>query len=59
MARQETHSMGVMCATCRAVLEPDSCACGRSHGYGYQDRNEWAGETWPDHTCATTPAGAA
>lgn len=46
-----THNLGSMCQECGAVLVPDACSCGSHHGYGYQQANEWAARTWPDHPC--------
>ena len=50
-----THSMGSMCAACKAVLVEPTCSCGNLHGYGYQEPNEWAARTWPDHPCFISP----
>lgn len=57
--RVSTHRMGVMCSECKAVLVEADCRCGNRHGYGYQEPNEWAARTWPDHPCFTcvTPPG--
>lgn len=49
--------MGVLCADCRAVLEPARCTCGQTHGYGYQERNDWARATWPEHDVRHCPIG--
>ena len=51
-----THSMGVLCQECGAVLVEASCSCGENHGYTYQQPSEWAARTWPNHTCLTPPA---
>lgn len=44
-----THSLGVMCGLCKAVLIPDDCCDG--HGSTYQEFSEWAAKTWPEHVC--------
>lgn len=46
-----THSMGVLCAECEAVLVPDDCSCGGHHGFTFQWVSAWAGRTWPGHKC--------
>jgi hypothetical protein len=59
-----SHRLGVMCATCREVLEPDDdCPerdCPGGHGFGHQEPNAWAACIWPQHPCfhadSTTPA---
>ncbi len=50
-----SHCLGVMCIRCDVVLEPDRCpeGCRDGHGFGYQEPNEWAARTWPDHPCFT------
>ena len=53
-----THSMGVMCSECKAVLVESQCSCGERHGYGYQGPSEWAGRTWPKHPCFLPPGEA-
>lgn len=46
-----THSLGVLCATCRGELVSDACRCGTPHGSTLQEANDYARRTWPDHGC--------
>lgn len=50
-----SHSMGVLCAVCRAALIPEGpCPepfCRFQHGSTFQEPSEWAAKTWPDHVC--------
>lgn len=46
-----THNLGNMCRACEAILVDDLCSCGQRHGFGYQEVNDWARRTWPDHPC--------
>lgn len=55
-----SHCLGVMCLTCRAVLQPDTCpeGCTTGHGFGLQEPNEWAAKMWPEHPCYQRDSGA-
>lgn len=50
-SRVRTHSMGVMCGKCKEQLVPDNCCPDQQHGSTYQQPNDWARLTWPDHPC--------
>lgn len=51
MSRVQTHWMGVMCGVCKEQLVEDECCPGTPHGSTYQQSNEWAARTWPNHEC--------
>jgi hypothetical protein len=46
-----THSLGLNCLICHAVLVPDQCKCGNPHGFTFAKSDAWARTTFPDHPC--------